>query len=432
MNKFLLISTFISCITNSLLSQRLDSIHQKTYDTSSSSLYTSYRTLFEYDEDNHPIVKRRYKWQRTEEVWEEVKREHYEHNEKGLLLSRYEENYSSFLGEWLRNDKRSFTYDEKDRRTTRITYFWNKTSKVWYEKLVDSVFYGDGEVLRKTYTLISTDRPLLEISRIRRNYDCQGRLLTRTTLGRQSIDDSWIDEYQTKYEFGGGGQLLSISQIKIGTNNQAIESLIEYTYNSKLKLISVGNYYGSNRFLNYRDDYSYSGDTVTKENWRWDERFNEVVRDYKTIEVLDDSGRVELSTYLGFNLDKKQYVKMDKQTNTYNQFDTIKYFVRETWKSDDWEPMYAYRYFHSQNPISVEHASKTVRVFPNPTTSTIRFSDLDSEPSSCDIYSISGVKVFSTRVQGGCKVHVHSLKPGYYLCRIQSEGETYQVKFLKQ
>lgn len=431
MNKLLLISAFVLFTTSVLLGQRLDSIHQKAYDAPSSSLYTTYRTIFEYDEDNHPIVKRRYEWQRNEKVWAEVKREHYEHDKKGLLTGRYEENYSSFLGEWLRSNKRGFTYDNKDRRVTKTTSIWSKTAKVWNEKAVDSTFYSDGEILRKTYSLIATNGPVLETSRARRNYDSQGRLIARTILGKQTTDGPWLDKYQTRYEFGTEGQLLSITEVEINLNSTSIKTTLEYTYDKELRITSIGSYYGSNKVLDYRDDYSYSGDTVVKENWRWDERFNEVVRDYKTIEVLDDSGRVELITSLGYDLDKKEYFNMDKHTNTYNQFDTIKYFVRETWKSGLWEPFYAYRYFHSKNPVSVEQTSKTATVFPNPAKNIIRISGFSPTLSTFEIFSVSGIKVLSTQVRDGGIIPVNSLEHGYYICRIQSEGEIYQAKFLK-
>jgi len=99
--------------------------------------------------------------------------------------------------------------------------------------------------------------------------------------------------------------------------------------------------------------------------------------------------------------------------------------------------MHALDFYQSQTTLSIddlEETSKTITLYPNPTSKILNIkSSVSSGSSSVELYSIQGKKVFTTQLDNNqSDIDISHLTAGLYLVKVINDTSSFTTKIIKQ
>jgi len=330
------------------------------------------------------------------------------YNDKGQETSNLSQKWSVEDGVWINVEKTNSSFESSGHLTGKSTYKWDKIDSFWQKK--------------KNY--INT-------------FNADSTRNTEIVQIGSLNDTLWHNNKQNLYFYKPDSFIVIREKWSEANEKWNLNSKLENIYNDSHKTIKVTGYIrniAENRWDNdFRvlSDYDTSNNLVKMRYQRWEndmwENITKSNYDYNEIGV-----KIKHTSYVWDKANQKW--KNRKQTiRKYNDAgkNTLIITKKGDTTGDLWENVDKYIFYWSSYETSkVKKIENTIAVFPNPAKDYLYLAfEKISRDKKVFIYSLSSKLIMEDLVYGN-QIDISSLKTGIYFIKIDTNGKTYNSKFV--
>lgn len=335
--------------------------------------------------------------------------------------------------EWLGEEKDKYFYDEYNRLSQQIIFFYNQMNSTWEEEILVDFTYGENGLLEEALIKYE-DEDGIYYEKAVFTYAADGEL---AELMMYEQDEEWIAYSKDTY-----------------TVNEELLQYEEYGY-----------YWdGESWFNNFQQIGKCNEEWQQYESlsYYFDEEVNDWVTSNKTEFSYDELGNLELEYSFAWDVEENSWMHFSTHQMAYNNDFTfeqlflpidnisdnpssrfINYFNHMllnieysylNMNSNEIELSDKEIYYYSeQNVLSIENQLRTeLSLYPNPASDILKVSMGNSNNLETEIYNIHGSLIKRLVVNSGEIIHINDLNPGAYLVKVTSGSETKTLKFIKK
>jgi len=357
---------------------------------------------------------------------------------------------ASTLFIWANSAKTETTVNTAGKITSNVTYSWNKTTSKWIPSMkMEYTFNQNGHLTsNSTYMGNPITGSLIGLFKTEYTLDANGNIISDIGYSWDTPSNSWVKSSKTEYTYANGKMTLDLSSDwDDGTDTWIKSSKTEHTYNAGGKntlditynwdeTIAIPDWVKSDKI-----EYTYdtNGNMTSEISSKWNKEASIWVYSDKTELNLNANGEMTMYSMYSWDENTNKWIGFMKTTTTFGSTSGgIKYSISTShlWDEDANNWIVASRstsYYSNQTNLADEISVTNMRVYPNPAREFIVFDFANfSEIALVEIFDIQGKKVLEQKLSANMQISVSNLQKGLYLYRLNSAGNIYSGKIMKE
>ncbi len=339
--------------------------------------------------------------------WNDDTRSSLTYNARGLVWTILEEELKAGSGEWIKESFVTIDYYDDGKQKQIVMQTWNNGT--WLNESMLSFTYIHGKLEYETFNKWDNSVWTPE-SRVKSNYDAGMNLISQLHEVWDNDINNWAAFSRTTYtNLPNGKAKEALTQNWDEDLDDWVDSSKDiYTYSGNFLVESLQQLNAGDDWMNFsREIFTYTAQGLerTRTNERW-----------------------------GFFT--SNWEKQDSTTTSYNAKGDIVEELEHEWniQTHKWDINYRTLYFYDVSTSIAGVRSVDVSVFPNPADDNLNLLVKNGgRNTGYSISDLTGRVVLSGIVTNDdSKIDVSKLLPGYYFVRLQHNGNSMVIKFIKR
>ena len=360
-----------------------------------------------YDENGYDDLYTYLRWNIEYERWDNTYKDDSDYDGDGNLVN-YLEWQGNEMNEWEYYYKEVNTYNDDNSLNDSYIAFWNTDIEDWENYHKEEFYYHESGLTnyRLYYLWMTGDWTLSSKTDY---YYGETALLDSVTNFHREMDE-WILFGQRNFSYDENENTILVKDVRwvdeMWENNQQYES--EYDQN------------------NYRTSYISSIWDGTSSTW---------IYQFKFEDLYDEFGNRLMASSYNWSLDEMHWIGIDMSENYFDEDNNSLMAVFYDWDDNlsDWvikEKAFYYRSIISQ--IS-EHASDSIRIYPNPVENVLTIETNNEYHFNCTILSLTGQKLAQIKINHSeNRINMANYPAGIYFLQLKDGNRIISKKIIKQ
>jgi hypothetical protein len=359
-----------------------------------------YETTF--DENGHESSFSAFMWNKGLDRWDKLFKWTKENDENGRVLVRIDWEPDG-NNHWVRDYKRSKTYNGNGTMNTEQTFRWDPNIEEWsnYYRLAN-YYNASGLLVNDTSFRWEEDNWIFS-SKTELTYTESEKLFE--SISSDYISGQWIYTSKTDYVYDDNDDLSMRIYSEWDEASWKYQSKVEYDYEGYTRIETRLNWdSGQNTWVYYRR-YEYEYDTVN---------YNTMSTNYKW---------------------EFEWIGTSKMARDYNEnwVPQIDFYYKWDEASKDWEIDEKKFFYRSMAVGSQEITESQFLVFPNPTKDVLNISNPEMETISCRLFNSAGKELIQIKTKEPIvRLSTTAFPDGLYLLQIRKASLIETIKIIKR